>query len=69
MSRHTNPRQPERGTDAAPRKRAPGAGRPAMGRTANLPRIRPEAHARLIAIADGHGIAATLERLIAAAPR
>jgi len=50
-----------------PRKRAPGGGRKPMGRTANLPRIRPESHARLVSIATGAGepVAATIERLIA----
>ena len=45
------------------RKNKPGAGRPALGRTANLPRITVEAHALLKAHAErmGEGIAATIE--------
>jgi hypothetical protein len=50
-----------------PRKNKPGAGRPRVGRTANLPRIRPEYYADLKAIAQRRGmtIALTLEGMIA----
>lgn len=45
------------------RKNKPGAGRPKLGRTVNLPRITVEAHAMLKAHAErtGKGIAATIE--------
>ena len=48
------------------RKNKPGAGRPKMSRTVNLPRITVAAHAMLKAHAerDGKGIAATIEKLI-----
>jgi len=47
-------------------KNKPGAGRPSLGRTVNLPRITVEAHAMLKAHADrtGKGIASTIEDLI-----
>ncbi|MES2730085.1 MAG: hypothetical protein V4621_08345, partial [Pseudomonadota bacterium] len=48
----------------APRKRAPGAGQPSKGRTANLPRIRPEAYARLKELSAGSTVAETLEKII-----
>lgn len=42
-----------------------GRGRPAMGRTANLPRIRPEVYALLGPLAERHGsVAAAIEHLI-----
>lgn len=47
-----------------PRKRKEGAGRKPEGRTANLPRIKPEAHAKLVKLAKGSTVAATIERLI-----
>ena len=45
------------------RKNKPGAGRPKLGRTVNLPRITVAAHAMLKAHAErmGKGIAATIE--------
>lgn len=45
------------------RKNKPGAGRPALGRTVNLPRITVAAHAMLKAHAErtGKGVAATIE--------
>jgi len=48
------------------RKNKPGAGRPKMSRTVNLPRITAEAHALLKSHAEqtGKGIAATIEVLI-----
>ena len=48
------------------RKNKPGAGRPKLGRTVNLPRITVAAHAMLKAHAErsGKGIAATIEELI-----
>ncbi len=49
-----------------PRKRAAGAGRPSMGRTANLPRIKPESHGRLLKLAAHNkmSVAGTLEAAI-----
>jgi len=45
-------------------------GRKSLGRTANLPRIRPEAYRRLLVIKDKTGgtVAGTLEKLIAETP-
>jgi hypothetical protein len=39
-----------------PRKRAPGAGRPNAGRTASLPRVRPEAHDAFKRHAEKNGL-------------
>lgn len=49
-----------------PRKRAPGAGRPSEGRTANMPRIKPQVYDRLARLAQHNSmtVAATLESCI-----
>jgi len=52
------------------KKKLETRGRKSLGRTANLPRIRPESYSRLLAIREKSAgtVAGTLERIIAETP-